>query len=392
MTTMSAQLGANPTITGADQSPVVESARKLRAALERYAPGAADWLCPSFLRVLREALPNDPTVEFKPRTRAKMCSVALDTPKYLFKINPGFVKRMTDAANEDQERRHLLRQLQAEMRSHMPFRAFDFVTNGAAVVRHRGHDDQMLPQELADAIGDITLRHGFRERTLQRVSGPFYLGAGGADWKYRPIRVIDGKVIAGESLPGIEFSGNAGDGPFTASLGVAVWPVVVDLDRGEAHHPLHASQRLLPLSVPINPPPKFPDVDRWSMDEWEAFWVGLAGGLDAALADAPGGTESCSQNGFSRWTSSQTTDSTTCSTTAQCAAVDLTPAILRAARELSQQTQAQLGERIGVSKMSISTWETGRKPIPKNRQAELGQVLGRWLEVACKPSRRSGGR
>ena len=67
-------------------------------------------------------------------------------------------------------------------------------------------------------------------------------------------------------------------------------------------------------------------------------------------------------------------------------------AMIHAARARAGLTQAQLAERIGVSKMAVSTWETGRKPIPKSRQAELGQVLGRWFDFARKPSRRSRGR
>ena len=58
----------------------------------------------------------------------------------------------------------------------------------------------------------------------------------------------------------------------------------------------------------------------------------------------------------------------------------LSPMELRTARKQAGWTQAQLAEKIGVSRPNIAYWESARKPIPAERMALLLEVLKPYLD------------
>jgi len=53
--------------------------------------------------------------------------------------------------------------------------------------------------------------------------------------------------------------------------------------------------------------------------------------------------------------------------------------ILRARREIAQMTQAELGEKVGISRQNISNLELGRRPIGQTVAKRLADALG------CRP-------
>jgi DNA-binding transcriptional regulator YiaG len=57
----------------------------------------------------------------------------------------------------------------------------------------------------------------------------------------------------------------------------------------------------------------------------------------------------------------------------------LSPADIRGARKRAGWKQDELAAKLGVTKMSISYWETAKKPLPKEQEAKLREVLGPFL-------------
>ena len=57
----------------------------------------------------------------------------------------------------------------------------------------------------------------------------------------------------------------------------------------------------------------------------------------------------------------------------------LSPADIRLARTKAGWKQADLAEKAGVSKMMISHWETGKKPVPPERVHQLTRILASYL-------------
>ena len=61
---------------------------------------------------------------------------------------------------------------------------------------------------------------------------------------------------------------------------------------------------------------------------------------------------------------------------------------LSSARKASNITQAQIGKRLGVSKQTISAWETYYRKLPLDKAIEWAQLLDVPLDQLLKPDRK----
>jgi DNA-binding transcriptional regulator YiaG len=64
----------------------------------------------------------------------------------------------------------------------------------------------------------------------------------------------------------------------------------------------------------------------------------------------------------------------------------LAPADIRGARKRAGWGQAELAAKVGVSRVAISCWESGKKSIPKGRMGRLREVLAQYLEAEARGS------
>jgi DNA-binding transcriptional regulator YiaG len=66
------------------------------------------------------------------------------------------------------------------------------------------------------------------------------------------------------------------------------------------------------------------------------------------------------------------------------------PAALRLARQRAGWTQAALARRIGVTAMTVSLWERGRKSIPRSRAAAFRRIFAAYWSAPPLAGARPG--